>query len=135
MDRPRGVIIAAALFFLAGIYLVILGMIMRFAPGVISMAAGAPLLNGLELAGPYMFFLMGALAALIGWGLLRLNNWARRAAAILAMIGVVMLVPPVSSAVVTMHAAALAWGGLGIIVRVAVVWYLYQAPVVERFSR
>jgi hypothetical protein len=135
MDRPRGVIVAAALFFLAGGYLAILGLIMQFAPGTVSMAAGAPLLSGLELAGPYMFLLMGALGALIGWGLLRLNNWARRAAAILALIGVVMLVPTVSSAVVTMHAAALAWGGLGIIVRVAVVWYLYQAPVVERFSR
>jgi hypothetical protein len=51
------------------------------------------------------------------------------------MIGIVMLVPPVSAAVVTMNLAALVWGGLGIIVRVALVWYLYQAPVAEQFSK
>lgn len=135
MGQPRGVIIAATLFFLAGGYLILLGLIMLFAPGTVSMAAGSPLLSGLELAGPYMFLLMGTLGALIGWGLLRLNNWARRVAAIGAMIGIVMLVPPVSSAVGTMQLAALVWGGLGIVVRVALVWYLYQARVVEAFSQ
>ena len=52
---------------------------------------GAPLLYGLELAGPYMFLLIGTFGVLIGWGLLRLNNWARWTAIAAALIGVEML--------------------------------------------
>ena len=92
------------------------------------MALGAPLLSGLELAGPYMFLLTAGVGVLIGWGLLRLNNWARRAAIGVGFIGVVMLVPAVSAAAVDFRASLL-WGGLGIIVRVMIVWYLYQEPV------
>jgi hypothetical protein len=106
---------------------------MLASPGAVSMALGAPLLNGLELAGPYMFLLMGGVGALIGWGLWRLNNWARRVAIAVGFVGVVMLVPAVSAAAVDFRASLL-WGGLGIIVRVMIVWYLYQGPIAERFS-
>ena len=106
---------------------------MLVSPGAVSLALGAPLLSGLELAGPYMFLLIAGAGALVGWGLLRLNNWARRAAIVVGMIGVVMLVPAVSAAAVDFRAALL-WQGLGIVVRVVIVWYLYQTPVAEQFS-
>jgi len=106
---------------------------MLASPGAASMVLGAPLLNGLELAGPYMFLLMAAVGALIGWGLWRLNNWARRAAIVVGLVGLVMLVPSVSAAAVDFRVSLL-WAGLGIIVRVMMVWYLYQTPVAERFS-
>ncbi len=76
------------------------------------MALGAPLLGGLELAGPYMFLLVALAGGLVGLGLLRLNNWARRAAILAALAGVVTLVPDVSSAVVEFRVGKLAWGGL-----------------------
>jgi hypothetical protein len=131
---PNGVVAIAIVFLLAAVYLGSLGIIMLVFPGVISMALGAPLLNGLELAGPYMFLLIGGVGSLIGWGLLRLNNWARRAAILAAFAGVVLLVPSVSAAAVDFRASLL-WGGLGIIVRVIIVWYLYHAPVAEAFTR
>jgi len=124
---PTGVTATAFVFFLAAVYLGLIGAVMLASPGALSMAMGAPLLNGLELAGPYMFLV------LIGWGLLGLNNWARRAAIVIGIIGLVMLVPSVSAAAVDFRASLL-WGGLGIIVRVMIVWYLYQSPVAERFS-
>ena len=99
------------------------------------MALGAPLLFGLELAGPYMFLLLGAVGGLIGWGLLRTNSWARRAAALVAMLGIVLLVPRVSGDLIAMQFENLAVGGLQIIARVIVAWYLYQGPVVEIFGR
>lgn len=108
---------------------------MLLSPGTVSMALGAPLLGGLELAGPYMFLLIGVIASLIGLGLLRLHNWARRAAILAAMAGVVELVPSVSSAVIGFQPAALAWGGLGVIVRVMAIWYLYQEPVKDAFEK
>lgn len=97
------------------------------------MALGAPFLGGLELAGPYMFLLVAAVSAAMGWGLLRLNPWARRAVILVALLGVVELVPTVSIAVVELRASPLIWGGLGVIVRVMIVWYLYQEPVAETF--
>jgi hypothetical protein len=130
---PTGVATIATLFFLAATYLGVIGLLMLAWPGTASMALGTPLLNGLELAGPYMFLLIAGVGVLIGWGLLRLNNWARRAAIAVGFIGVVMLVPAVSAAAVDFRASLL-WSGLGIIVRVMIVWYLYQEPVAERFS-
>src|SRR5438552_8210055 len=103
-------------------------------PGFLSMAAGADLLSGLETAGPYMFLVVSAAGIAVGFGLLRLQNWARRIAALLALIGIVLLVPRVSSAVVAARISALAWSGLGIIVRVVIVFSLYQASVREIFE-
>jgi hypothetical protein len=128
------VAVIAILFFLAAAYLGLIGATMLVSPGRLSMALGAPLLSGLELAGPYMFLLTAGVGALIGWGLLRLNNWARRAAMVVAFIGVVMLVPSVSAAAVDFRASML-WGALGIIVRVMILWYLNQSPIKTAFAR
>jgi hypothetical protein len=135
MERPTGVTTIAYIFLFIGAYLCIVGLIMLLWPGAVSMALGAPLLDGLELAGPFMFLLVSAVAALIGWGLLRMNNWARRAALLAAFAGFVMLAPTVSAAVIEVHWSALIWGGLGIIVRMVVIWYLFQTPVSEQFSK
>jgi len=134
MARPSGVTAVATVFFLAAAYLFVLGILMLLAPGTVSMFLGAPLLSGLELAGPYMFLLMAGLGAIIGLGLLRLNRWARRAALIIAMIGVVLLVPAVSSAVIEFR-VGLVWSWLGVIVRVAMIWYLYQTQTKEAFEK
>jgi hypothetical protein len=134
MERPAGVTAIAMLFFVVAAYLATLGALMLGAPGTVSMRTGAPLLGGLELAGPFMFLLAAAVAALTAWGLLRLNNWARRAAALIALIGIVFLVPVVSSAVVSFRPLALFWGGLGVMVRVMIAWYLYQRPVIDVFE-
>jgi hypothetical protein len=102
-------------------------------PGAVSMALGAPFLGGIELAGPKMFLLVAAVGAAMGWGLLCLNPWARRAVILTALVGLVELVPIVSSAVVELRASPLIWSGLGMIVRTMIVWYLYQEPVAETF--
>lgn len=133
--RPAGVKAVAYVFFLCAVYLSVLGLVMLLRSGAISMALGAPLMGGLDLAGPYMFLLIAAISGLIGFGLLYLNNWARRAAILAALAGVVMLVPDVSGAVVEFNLKKLAWGGLGVIVRVIIVWYLYQVPVTEQFQK
>jgi len=108
---------------------------MLFTPGTISMSAGAPLLFGLELAGPYMFLLMAVSAGGIAWSLLQLNNFVRRAAVLIAIAGVVMLVPSVSAAAVMVQPKALVFGGVGIIVRVMVAWYLSREEVADAFRR
>jgi hypothetical protein len=131
---PEGVRAIAAIFGVCGIYLASIGLTMLARPGLISMSSGAPLLFGLELAGPYMFLLTAAIAGLIAWGLMRLRNLARRIATIAAIAGVVMLVPSVSGAVVMAQLKPLAVGGLGIIIRVMIAWYLSQGHIAEAFA-
>jgi hypothetical protein len=134
MHRPAGVTVIAILFFVASAYLCVVGATMLVSPGALSMRIGAPLLHGLELAGPYMFLLVGAAGAVIGWGVLRLNNWARRAAVVGVLVGVVMLIPSVS-AEASDFSWPLVWGGLGIMVRAAVTWYLLLGAGPEAFQK
>lgn len=131
---PNGVRAIAALFALCAVYLGIVGAIMLLSPGTISMAAGAPFLFGLELAGPYMFLLMAVVEAGIAWGLMELNNIVRHAALLIAIAGIAMLVPSVSAATVMVQPKALALGGLGIIVRVMVAWYLSRREIADQFK-
>jgi hypothetical protein len=132
---PSGVRAIVALFALCGIYLAVLAILMLVSPGLISMTAGAPLLFGLELAGPYMFLLIALAAGGIAWGLIRLNNIMRHAAILAACAGIVMLVPPVSGAVVAVQPKGLVLGGLGVIIRVMIAWYLSQAHIADQFKR
>jgi hypothetical protein len=134
MERPTGVTSIAIFLFLIAAYLCMLGIIMLASPGTVSIAAGAPLLNGLELAGPYMFLLVAVFTTLTGWGMLRMQSWARRITILAAFAGFVMLIPSVSAAAVDFRWSLVA-GGLGIIVRMVVVWYLWQTPVAEQFSK
>ena len=134
MPRPIGVSLIAVLFLLTAAYLIVIAVVMLLSPGAVSMSSGADLLGGLEVAGPYMFLLVAAVATAIGVGLLRLHNWARRLAVVTALLGMVLLLPSVSSAVLDFRIAQLIWGGLGVMVRAMIVWYLYQHPVKEAFT-
>jgi len=131
---PAGVRAIAGLFALCGLYLGVAGLLMLLRPGSISMVVGAPLLFGLELSGPYMFLLMALVGAGIAWGLMRRINLVRHVALIIAIAGVVMLVPSVSAATVMVQPGALIRGGLGIIVRVIVAWYLSQGHIADQFK-
>ena len=133
-DRPAGVTVVAVVFLLASAYLASVGLAMLAKPGLVSMAAGADLLSGLETAGPYMFLLIAGVGATIALGLFRQSNWARRAAIGIAMIGFVLLIPTVSGAVIDFNFARLARSGFGLMLRVVIVFYLYQLPVREFFA-
>ncbi len=113
MELPGGVKWIAILFFVVAAYLGGAGLVIIIRPGLIPLTIGSSFLGGLELAGPYMFLLAGLIGVLIGWGLLRLNSWARRGAILLAFVGVVLLVPSVSGSVIGFRAGALFWGGMG----------------------
>ena len=132
---PDGVRAIVVLFALCALYLGTLGAVMLLRPGLVAMSAGAPLLFGLELAGPYMFLLAALTAAAIALGLIRRVNLARHAATLTAVAGIAMLVPFVSGAVIMVNVRALTTGGLGIIIRVMIAWYLSQAHIADEFRR
>ena len=53
MPRPIGVSLIAIVFLFTAAYLIVVGAVMLFSPGTVSMSSGADLLGGLEVAGPY----------------------------------------------------------------------------------
>jgi len=132
MQRPIGVTAIAILFALVSGYLAALGLITLLAPGAVSMSLGAPLLHGLQLAGPYMFLLTGAVAAIVAFGLYRLNNLARRAAIIVCFAGMVMLLPKVSSDAADIGPRFFIAGSM-VVIRMMIVWYLWQIWIAEKF--
>jgi hypothetical protein len=133
-ERPAGVTAVAAAFLLAAVYLLVVGLTMLIRPEVIGMTVGSELLGEYRFSGPYVFLLVAAVGAAVTFGLWRLHRWARWAAIILAVMGLVMLVPSVSAAVVFFRMAKLALGALGVIVRTMIVWYLFQEPTVNAFA-
>jgi hypothetical protein len=132
MQRPAGIAVISALFLLAAIYLWTMGAVKLIAPNAISLMRGAQLMYGLELAGPYMAILVGATYALIGWGLFRMQKWARWAAMLVLVIAVAALVPKISMAELGIPVF---WYGFHIALRAAAAWYLAQSPgVVDAFA-
>jgi hypothetical protein len=133
MERPAGVTGIAVLFFLAAFYLWTIGVVKLVAPEAISLMRGAPLMYGLELAGPYMALVVGSGYAIVGWGLLRLHRWARWAAMAVMVVGVAALVPTISMAE---PGGPMLGYGLEIALYAAAAWYLAQAPaVVDAFAK
>ena len=132
MQRPHGVTAIASAFALAAAYLATLAAIMLLSPGAVRMSLGAPLLHGLELAGPYMFLLAAAISAVVSFGLFRLKNLARRAAIAICFAGMVMLIPKVSADAADFGPRFFTAGAM-LVVRMMIVWYLWQYWTAEKF--
>jgi len=131
-ERPLGVTAVAVVFLLSSAYLLTLAVV-RFAnPDVVPLSFGAPFLHGLELAGPYAFLLAATFAAIVGFGLLRLNNLARRAAIVICAAGMFLLIPKVSAAATDLSVQFFLAGAM-FVLRMMIVWYLWQRWTAERF--
>ena len=123
----------AIVFFLASTYLLILGLIKLINPEAIPLSLGAPLLHGLEIDGPYMFLLAGGLGVGVAYGLFRLKNLARRAAIVICVAGMVLLIPKVSADTAEFSLDFFLAGSM-IVVRIMIAWYLWQGWTAEKFS-
>jgi hypothetical protein len=102
-----------------------LGFAASAAAQFVPLSSGAFLIGGgLEQLGPIAFLLYAALMVLLAMALLRRWRWARRVAILVAVIGIAMAVPGLSSAVMDSRMLAIGREGLQIIVRVVVVYTL-----------
>ena len=131
-DRPAGVKAIAVLCVIVAIAsLAFAGLILG---GQTHLSAGAFLLGGgLEQLGPIAFVIYAVILLLIAIALWKRSPWARRVAILLAVIGVAMAVPAISTAVMVSRLFAIAREGAQIIVRVLIVFYLSQEPVKDWF--
>jgi hypothetical protein len=115
---------------LASAYLLILGLIKLINPETIPLSLGAPLLHGLVIYGPYMFLLAGAVGVGVAYGLFRLKNLARRAAIVICVAGIVLLVPKVSADTGELSLDFFLAGSM-IVVRIMIARYLWQGWTAE----
>ena len=95
--------------------------------GRMSMRVGAQLVgSGLEVMGPAPYFLYALALALGAWGLWGAKNWGRRLLIGLCALGVFLLTPHISSAVMDERYLAMSLDGVQILARVAVASYLWR---------
>jgi hypothetical protein len=132
---PDGVEAIARLFAICGMYLAMAGLVNLIRPGAFPLSFVTPLLLGLESYGLYMLFLGALVGCAVAWGLWKLNNIVRHIAQLIAIAGIVILIPYVSTATVMVKLQPLVLGGLGIIVRVIVTWNLSREEAAEAFHR
>ncbi len=126
---PLGVIFAAVAVYLVGAGVsVILGRA--------SLMSAAWLLQGLEVMGPFVFFLIAAAAAVVAYGVVRGATWARRAGVVLIAVFVFSAVPGVSSAVASQQPWPIALQAAKLMVAVALAQRLWrQHPPTTLFER
>jgi len=133
-SRPVGVTAIVALCIVTAF--TSLAFALLITTGRIALSAGASLLGGgLEQLGPIAFLLYGALLLLLAVALWRRFRFARQATLLVAIIGIALAVPAISSAVMDSRLLAIAREGLQIIVRVMIVFYLSQDPVKDWFAQ
>jgi hypothetical protein len=80
-----------------------------------------------------MFLIAAGLGLIVAFGLFRLKNIARRAAIVIAAVGIVMLIPKVSDAATDISPRFFIAGSM-IVVRMMIAWYLWQGWTAEKFG-
>jgi hypothetical protein len=125
MERPVGVTAIALYHLVVAAYAFGFGALKLFTSSGFTLMARAPLRNELEFYGPYYALLGGCVWASIGWGLLKLQRWARWAGMLGMVVAIFSLVPAISMAKIGIH---LLWYGLLIALHAAAGFYLAQAP-------
>src|SRR5271166_2753272 len=133
-DRPAGITAIIALCVIVSI--IALAFAVLVATGRTPLSAGAFVLGGgLEQLGPVAFLIYAALLLILAFALWKRWRWARQATIALAVAGIALAAPAISSAVMDSRLFAIAREGLQIIVRVLIVFYLSQEPVKDWFAQ
>ena len=137
MNRPVGVTILAVLEFIGAGFCALAGILVVVGAGagfLGSMTQGQGGMGGLMAmvggALSVFFFVLAAIAALLGWGLWSLKNWARIAVIVLSALGAILSLLALlnfSSTII-----------VGVIIRLAIngviIWYLLQPNVAAAFQ-
>ncbi|ABF39036.1 hypothetical protein Acid345_0031 [Candidatus Koribacter versatilis Ellin345] len=125
VERPVLILPIAIVCFSFAAVLCICGVLSLI--GSMSLRLAAQLLgSGLEVMGPTPFFLYTIALCAGGTGLLLRQNWARLLTVILCAVGILFVVPHISSAVVDERYAAMSLDGVQILVRMAIASYLWR---------
>ena len=133
--RPLPITALSILALAAAAFLSAVSVTMLCNWNMFSFTAGAPLLAGLETAGPFAFLIGAAVYALTAYGLWTLRNWARHVAMGMAALQTLLTLPRVSEDAVGLNYLRLAIGGFPIIVAVALIFYLAKPSTAAAFGK
>src|SRR6185369_5569565 len=100
MNKPTGVVVISILYFLGAALCLLFGLLFIAGGGFLatmmsqqSQAGGlSAMMAGLGAALGVFYLIIGAVDVLVGWGLLKLKNWARIVAIVFSCIGAGFLV-------------------------------------------
>ena len=140
MGRPTGVTVLAVLDFIGAAFCVLAGLGMMLGGGFIASmisqqrGVSAGMLAAIGAAAGVFFLVLGAVAILLGWGLLKLKEWARIITIVLAGLGALGAL--LALATVFGHFAGIAM--FAVLCRLAIngliIWYLLQPHVKVAFQ-
>jgi hypothetical protein len=123
MERPIGVTVIAIYYLLGAAYACSFAVLKLITSDAFTLMKGAPLRNELEFYGTFYALVAGCVWGLIGWGLLRLQKWARWTGMLGMVPAIFSLVPSISMAKIGIR---LFWYGILIALHAAAGFYLAQ---------
>ncbi|HZR28949.1 MAG TPA: hypothetical protein VFA71_09220 [Terriglobales bacterium] len=144
MDRPVGVTVIAILQFLGAAFLILAGIGFILGGGIIgsllsqnSQLSGAGLtgiMAGLGAVFAVVLFVFAAIAAILGWGMWQLKNWARIVTLVLAGIGIVFGGLGLLFSLLHFHVITIVFIGIRLAINALIIWYLLQPDVKAAFE-
>ena len=140
MPRPVGVTILAVLNFIGAFCCVAVAIVMIVGLSILgASASGAHTAGMMALAGGgviagVLLIVFALIPILIGYGLMKLKNWARIVSIILAALGILMALPGLFMALGHIVIFALVINLIGIGIDALIVWYLLQPDVKKAFA-
>ena len=140
MGRPTGVTVLAVLDFIGAGFCVLAGIGMMLGGGFMAsmmsqqQGVSAGLLAAIGAAAGVLILVCAAIAALLGWGLLKLMNWARITTIVLAALGIVFGLFGLLGAFSHFAAVAIVWTLCRLAINGVIIWYLLQPNVKAAFE-
>ena len=138
MERPTGVTVLAILAFVAAGFLVLSGFLLFVGGAMMSRLAVGPGLGNMAGLGSaivaVIFLGFAALYLMIGLGFLKLQNWARVLAIVLAALGLIVNGFAILGPLVHFHPIFLLWRAAILGIDVWVLVYLFQPHVKQAFG-
>jgi len=140
MGRPTGVTIIAVLQFIGAGIAVIAGLGLMLGGGFIAsmmsqqQSAGAGVLAAIGAAAGVAFLFGAAIAVLLGWGLLKLKEWARIVTIVLAGLGALGAVLGLVAVLTHLAVIGVVWALCRLAINILIIWYLLQPHVRAAFQ-
>ena len=140
MGRPTGVTVIAVLDFIGAGFCVLLGLGMMLGGGFIAsmmsqqQRAGAGILAAVGAAAGVVILICAVLAIVLGWGLLKLKEWARIVTIVFAAIGAVFGLLGLFTLLAHIAVIGIFWALCRLAINVWIIWYLLQPHVKAAFQ-
>lgn len=140
MGRPTGVTVIAVIDFIIAGLCVLGGLGMMLGGGFLAsiigqqQGAGAGVFAAIGAAAGIFFLVGAAIAALLGWGLLKLKEWARIVTIVFAALGAVGSLFGLLAVMGHFAAIGIFWVLCRLALNCWIVWYLLQPHVKAAFQ-